>query len=762
MKNKKVVILISIITLLVISIASVSYARWSATKIQKSANNLSSACFELQFNDENSTSINLTNTYPMTEEDAMKNTPYEFTITNVCSTDMYYNITLNTTGNSDLDNYLDYKLIDENNKAIGPKIIGSLNTYDSYNNTTYEGYNILNSYILTSGHLNKATMNSDNTSVVTPGESKTYRLYIWMDENVEDLSTMNKSFNGKIIVTSSTSDNSLDTEGMIVTFDANGGTVDTESKTVMYGDNYGDLPTPTREGYIFKGWNGKNIINEKKQPYYTIYDESNALNFDEQTGIFSTNAYSSSNHLVGFKTDSIQPGHTYTISMEIVTVPTSGAIWIGFGNSSYDLYRYNNTLFYTTAGCTVGQRSSFTLSVPEGGNYANDWIAGAINLNKGTGLQYKNIQVEEGATATEYEPYYVTNNTKVVRHENHTLKAIWEKYIRNYEYTDNQQEFVAPKTGTYKVELWGAQGGSYCYSENYNGGGYTSGNIELEEGTKLYVYVGESTNVQGRTPYNGGGVGYASNYGDYGQNGAYSGGGATDIRYFGENYEPSSSELAWDSTLGLRSRIMVASGAGGRATTGSMPVNCNYTNGPGRSTGMPGGGLTGLKSGVPDYNMYIYGGTQTSGGTCSISEYCGLGSFGKGGNSVVKDHANGGGGGGYYGGAADKSAYKIGTSGLNGGASGSSYISGHKGCVAITSATNESPKSGCETGNNDINCSKHYSNMVFIENSTQMIDGNGCKWTNQLTSDCSGQPQPDGTTTNGHAGNGYARITLIS
>ena len=265
MKNKKImIVLVTIITLLVISIASVSYARWSATKLQKSANNLSSACFELQFSDENSTSINLTNTYPMPEADAMKQTPYEFTITNVCSTDMYYNVTLNTTGNSDLDNVLDYKLIDENNNVIGPKIIGSLNTYESYNNTTYEGYNILNSYILTSGHLGKATMNEDNTSIITPGESKTYRLYIWMDENVEDLSTMNKSFNGKIIVTSSTSDTSLDTEGMIVTFDANGGTVDTQSKTVMYGEIYGDLPTPTREGYIFKGWNGKNMFNEEE------------------------------------------------------------------------------------------------------------------------------------------------------------------------------------------------------------------------------------------------------------------------------------------------------------------------------------------------------------------------------------------------------------------------------------------------------------------------------------------------------------------
>ncbi len=39
-----------------------------------------------------------------------------------------------------------------------------------------------------------------------------------------------------------------------VTFDANGGTVENGSKTVTYGETYGDLPTPKRDGYIFKGW----------------------------------------------------------------------------------------------------------------------------------------------------------------------------------------------------------------------------------------------------------------------------------------------------------------------------------------------------------------------------------------------------------------------------------------------------------------------------------------------------------------------------
>ena len=211
--NKENILPITLIGVLVfifimVIFTGVTYAYWQKNYAQKEANKIKSGCFSFELTDENS--ISLTNTYPMSEKDAMKSNPYTFTITNNCSIDMYYNVTLNTTGSSDLDNYLNYKLVDEKGNTVGPKIIGSTKKYDEYNNYTYTDennntYDILNSYILTSGSLTKATMNSNNSAVVTKGQSKTYKLYIWMDESVEDLSTMGKSFTGKIIVTSSTS-----------------------------------------------------------------------------------------------------------------------------------------------------------------------------------------------------------------------------------------------------------------------------------------------------------------------------------------------------------------------------------------------------------------------------------------------------------------------------------------------------------------------------------------------------------------------------
>lgn len=37
-----------------------------------------------------------------------------------------------------------------------------------------------------------------------------------------------------------------------------------------------------------------------------------------------------------------------------------------------------------------------------------------------------NIQVEKGNQSTEYEPFYITNSTKITQNKNHTLTAMWD------------------------------------------------------------------------------------------------------------------------------------------------------------------------------------------------------------------------------------------------------------------------------------------------------------------------------------------------
>ena len=100
------------------------------------------------------------------------------------------------------------------------------------------------------------------------------------------------------------------------------------------------------------------------------------------------------------------------------------------------------------------------------------------------------------------------------------------------------------------------------------------------------------------------------------------------------------------------------------------------------------------------------------------------------------------------------------------GEGGSSFISGHNGCVAIAEDSTEdnikqrtdSNGKTCTDRTTDITCSYHYSWYKFTD--TVMIDGAGYNWTT-VKGDYVRQPQPDGTITTGHSGNGYARITYL-
>lgn len=333
---------------------------------------------------------------------------------------------------------------------------------------------------------------------------------------------------------------------------------------------------------------------------------------------------------------------------------------------------------------------------------------------------------------------------------NLTMKFIQPQTVTttvwNYEYSGDAQYYIVPKSGTYKIELWGASGGSGTSGNKVFTGGngaYTSGNINLVKSTKMYLYVGE---LGSKTPteksaspiaFNGGGSGSVGAGKGFGT----SGGGATDIRL--------------DSTL--NSRIMVAAGGGGVSY---------YTSGSYSSDGGAGGGLIGIDGHHSDPTACGKGGTQLALGA-SGTRNAGttqFGGFGLGSSAKTKSDGSyvhsGGGAGGYWGGGAGSGA-----GGPGGG--GSSYISGHTGCIAVESATSTSPRLGtndaaCTTGTTDIQCSYHYLNDYKFTN-TIMIDGDGYQWTTEKGSDIVGMPTHNGTgTMTGNIGNGFIKITYIN
>ena len=140
---------------------------------------------------------------------------------------------------------------------------------------------------------------------------------------------------------------------------------------------------------------------------------------------------------------------------------------------------------------------------------------------------------------------------------------------------------------------------------------------------------------------------------------------------------------------------------------------------------------------------------EGSGSGSAATQESGYG-FGSGGPGL-NSQAYSGSGSGYWGGASSN-----GSGGVTISYGGSSYISGFQG---VKSITEESTSSNMEFTDNIV----HYSGYAFTD--AKMIDGSGYEWKNGEadTSKTVGMPTTNGTSTeNGHLGNGYARISLVS
>lgn len=126
--------------------------------------------------------------------------------------------------------------------------------------------------------------------------------------------------------------------------------------------------------------------------------------------------------------------------------------------------------------------------------------------------------------------------------------------IMDFDYTGSTQSKTL-KPGTYTIECWGGQGGSYnSYIGGY--GGYSKGTITLTKTTTVYVSVGGAGSSSSTAAgFNGGGTGISSGRG---------GGGATDVR-IGQN--------------SLYSRVIVAGGGGGAGVTSTNANPCGCGGG---------------------------------------------------------------------------------------------------------------------------------------------------------------------------------------
>lgn len=226
----------------------------------------------------------------------------------------------------------------------------------------------------------------------------------------------------------------------------------------------------------------------------------------------------------------------------------------------------------------------------------------------------------------------------------------------------NYYQWSVPRSDTYTLELWGAQGGG---GANYYGaggaGGYVKGNIYLTSGTVLYIYPGQAGvryNSGSTTAYNGGGAGNPTD--------GYSGGGASHI---------ATSVGVLSSRSADSNTVLAVAGSGGGGAGSSTNYGAGYS-----PAGGVGGGTTGgspVDSTASSIRGKGLGGTQIAGGATGLANEAGYdlpavaSGFGLGAsvNTYTADAIQGGGGGGgWFGGGAGSHR-----GGAGGG--GSSYVS---------------------------------------------------------------------------------------
>lgn len=224
-----------------------------------------------------------------------------------------------------------------------------------------------------------------------------------------------------------------------VTFDPEGGNVDTTSKQVKLNSTYGELPTPTREGYTFKGWRGKNMfvppinqsiksrnvdisVNNGEYSIDGIPTETQYIDKAHDLYDFAVEA-NYSNYLpysTVVKKELIAGNYSFSIKKISGNVPSN--------NLDISIYKYDENVSGRT------RISSIALNENENNNdfslLENIQVYFVLHFKDHNqffeGIHFY-VQLEKGDTATEFEPYQeYSSDTVVTKSSNHTLHAIWE------------------------------------------------------------------------------------------------------------------------------------------------------------------------------------------------------------------------------------------------------------------------------------------------------------------------------------------------
>ena len=187
-KSYKIILMIISILLIGSIIIGTSYSIWVKTAIQKEQNIVNSSCFDIEFTE--SSSINLANAIPISDEAGLKKKPYTFTLKNTCNMNSKVTIALDVLSTSTMSSSAIKTSLTKGNKSGTPKLLTSL---DKKAEVDISGAK--EAYIL-------------GTDIIGANKSKSYSLHLWMDEAVT-VAEASKSFNSKVVIVNTATEEGL-------------------------------------------------------------------------------------------------------------------------------------------------------------------------------------------------------------------------------------------------------------------------------------------------------------------------------------------------------------------------------------------------------------------------------------------------------------------------------------------------------------------------------------------------------------------------
>ena len=193
-----VTILLAFSIVCLLNVNSDTFALWFETNNQSNDNLISTGCFKIDFNDKdedgNTTSINLVDTYPISDDKGVKLKPYKFSIKNSCNITGEYRIVLSKLSNSTLDDHFIRYAFNNVNDAIVVKEL-PLDSNTSLENGVADIINELNA------PKNVVANYNLEEGIIKPGETREYELRLWLNIEAGN-DQMNKEFESVVSVSS--------------------------------------------------------------------------------------------------------------------------------------------------------------------------------------------------------------------------------------------------------------------------------------------------------------------------------------------------------------------------------------------------------------------------------------------------------------------------------------------------------------------------------------------------------------------------------